>query len=84
MSEPTSIRKKCLGIDGDESQYIYNDGRTKGRIIYKGKTPKGEDWFSCECKAVGTDAPWEGGLCGTADFLKLSEQEKNWAIRGNK
>ena len=58
-----------------ESQYIFNDGVMKSRLIRKDK-----DWFVAEWKSsVDESAQWMPWICGTADFLALSEQDKVWA-----
>jgi hypothetical protein len=57
------------------SQYIYNDGKIKSRLIRKDK-----DWFIAEWKsAIDGAAQWFPWIGGTADYLGLSEQDKAWA-----
>lgn len=76
------------------SQFIFNDGEIKGRLVREG-----EDWFVGEGKYVNdqtTDgAPrytgslsekdtelkniWFPWICGTAKWLGITEQEKEWA-----
>jgi hypothetical protein len=85
----------------DNSQYIFNDGRIKSRLIDKGKNKHGQDWYIAEWKYVNDyddngnpkytgllseEDPmprniWFPWICGTADWLGLTEQDKKWATK---
>lgn len=57
------------------SQYIFNDGAMKSRLIRKDK-----DWFIAEWKSATDElASWFPWIAGTADWLGLTEQDKKWA-----
>lgn len=55
------------------SQYIFNDGNIKGRLIRKDA-----DWFVGEYKTLDMET-WFPWICGTAVWLGLTQQEKDWA-----
>ena len=58
-----------------ESQYIFNDGEMKSRLV-----KKDTDWFVAEWKsAIDEEAQWFPWIVGTAEFLDLSDQDKKWA-----
>lgn len=56
-----------------QSQLIFNDGRMKGRLIKKDK-----DWYVGEFKTAEMET-WMPWICGTSEYLWLTEQEKAWA-----
>lgn len=75
-----------------ESNYIY-DGELQTAIIdlkndaiinkrYKGRLIRHyDDWWGVERRCLETpNSEWESGLVGTAAFLDLTEQEKQWSI----
>lgn len=57
----------------EESQLIFNDGHMKGRLIKKDK-----DWYVGEFKTPDMET-WMPWICGTSEWLQLTEQEKTWA-----
>ncbi len=74
--------KVCLGANGTESQLIFNDGIIKSRII-----KKDTNWYTVEWKYVDETklthlgdkvSMWLWWLCGTKEWLNLSEQELAW------
>ena len=62
-----------------ENQCIFNDGKIKSRLIYKGKTKLGEPWFVGEYKEVADkNGEWMPWISGTAEYSQLTNQEKKW------
>jgi hypothetical protein len=76
-----------------ESQYIFNDGKIKSRLIRQD-----DDWYVAEYKNVAdVNAEWIPWICGTvgdyfrgydkngkkiflSNWLQLTEKDKEWAI----
>ena len=60
----------------ENSQVIFNDGMLKSRLIRQAP-----DWYVAEYKSsVNKDDPWFPWIWGTSKWLRLSEQDKDWAI----
>jgi len=58
------------------SQIIFNDGIIKSRLIRQDT-----DWYVAEYKSsIDKDAQWFPWIWGTASWLFLSDQDKDWAI----
>jgi hypothetical protein len=57
------------------SQYIYKDDIEKSRLVRTS-----DDWWVVEWKRNIEDDTWMPFLCGTSDFLMLTDQEKEYAI----
>lgn len=55
------------------SQYIFKEAALKGRLI-----KKAQNWYVAEYKTDGMPS-WFPYICGTAEWLRLTEQDKEWA-----
>lgn len=58
-----------------DSQYIFKDENIKSRLLQTQ-----DDWYVAESKKIDSSDQWKPWICGTADFLKLTEQDKRWSI----
>jgi hypothetical protein len=64
------------------SDYVYDEHISANGKPYKGRVLRlSEDWYSVERKRLDVpNAQWERGLAGTAEWLRLTDVEKQWAI----
>lgn len=64
----------------ENSFYFSDDGEFKTRLIKK-YTSKNQLYYTWEYKSsVDKEARWQpAGLCGTDEYLGLTEKEKLWA-----
>lgn len=73
----------------EDSEFIFNDGHTKGRLVKKDK-----DWYEAQWKYIvdkdghgnanktfadDKENRWATWIAGTVEWLGLSEKEKEWA-----
>lgn len=57
------------------SQYVFNNGEIKSRLIRKDR-----DWFVGEWKSsVDGAAQWLPWIAGSSEFLCLTTQDREWA-----
>lgn len=71
------------------SNWIYKDEtrNEKCRLIVKKHPNNGTEVYTCECKNINHIASdpsgdyWMPYFSGTAEFMQLTEQEKQWAKR---
>jgi hypothetical protein len=58
-----------------DTQYIFRDPQIKSRLI-----KKDTDWYVAEFKDHHSDSQWLPFICGTAEWLGLTDRDKKWAI----
>lgn len=63
------------------SQYIFTDEKQKCKLVINDT-----NWFTCECKNIADDSPWMPYICGTREWLGLSdwEVENSYPPKGRK
>jgi hypothetical protein len=55
--------------------YIFSDSEMKGRLIRHE-----DDWFVGEWKPNDQNSQWIWWICGTREWLGLTDQEFAWAV----
>jgi len=74
-----------FSIEEINTQYWGVHKGYKHRVRRCGSTPKGKAWYVVETKSADDfEAQWAWGLCGTAEWLNLSQQSIDWAEKNNK
>ena len=58
----------------EKSQYIFSDDKMKSRLL-----KQKDNWFVAEYKDHKNDSQWMPWICGSKEFLALSDQEVNMA-----
>lgn len=56
-------------------QYNFNDGTIRSRLM-----KQDENWFIAEWKDPRDQSPWYPWICGTKEFLALTEEQAGKAF----